>query len=65
MISSEGDYSFGVPSRFAVYSLYVSRYIPVHFMPLAEFQLDKASSTVEIQTIWGKTGRYAKWMIPF
>ena len=39
-------------------------YIPVHFMYWAEFQLAKASSIVQIKTIWGKTRLYTKWMIP-
>ena len=39
----------------------ITIYIPVHFMYRAEFPLSRASSTVQIQTIWGKTGLYAKW----
>ena len=37
-------------------------YNPVYFMYRAEFQLARASSTVEIQTIGGKTGQYVKLM---
>ena len=35
------------------------------FMYWAELKLARASSTVQIQTVWGKTGRYAKWIIPY
>ena len=38
-----------------------SQYIPVHFTYWVEFQLARASSTVQIQTIWCKTGLYSKW----
>ena len=40
-------------------------YIPVQSMHQAEFQLAKANSTVQIKAMWGKTGLYTKWMIPF
>ena len=37
----------------------------VYFMYQAEFQPVKESSTVQMQTIWGKTELYVKCMIPF
>ena len=41
---------------FIGFQVNTARYIPVHFMYRVEFQLAWASSTVQIQTICGKTG---------